>query len=89
MIYFYVVKIPETNWHWHHNISGYYYHIQLTVKYDKLLFDGVIDSLISDRISGFKERYYIEIQTVDFDKNHVHFCVYFYHNIQEFNWLDL
>ena len=77
MIYLYVVKITETNWHWHHNISECYYHIQLTIKYRKSLFEMVLESLILELMSGLKERYYIEIQTVGFDNNHVHFLCRF------------
>jgi putative transposase len=72
-----VVKITEDNWHWHHNISECYYHIQLTIKYRKSLFNSVIESLLLEVLSGFKERYYIDIQTVGFDKNHVHFLCRF------------
>ena len=72
-----MVKITETNWHWHHNISECYYHIQLTIKYRKSLFEKIIESLILDIMPGFKERYYIEIQKVGFDKNHVHFLCRF------------
>ena len=64
-------------WHWHHNISECFYHIQLTVKYRKNIFDDVIEKLVLEKMKGFKERYEIEIKTVGFDKNHVHFLCRF------------
>ena len=67
-----MVKITEDNWHWHHNISECYYHIQLTIKYRKPLFDTVVESLVLEILKGFKERYYIDVHTVGFDRNHVH-----------------
>lgn len=59
-------------WRWHHNVSECYYHIQLTVKYRKNIFTEEIEKVIVEVIKGFKERYEIEMQTVGFDKNHVH-----------------
>jgi len=50
-------------WHWYHNVSEPYYHIQLTIKYEAT--------------KGFKERYAIEVSHVGFDKNHVHFLCKF------------
>ncbi len=67
-----MVKITEETWHWHHNVSECYYHIQLTIKYRKSLFDPVVEALILEVFGGFKERYYIDVGTVGFDKNHVH-----------------
>lgn len=59
-------------WHWHHNVSECYYHIQLTVKYRRALFTKEIEQVMLEVMGGFKERYELEIQTVGFDKNHVH-----------------
>lgn len=67
-----MVKITEGTWHWHHNVSECYYHIQLTVKYRKALFDPVMEELVLEILDGFKERYYIDVGTVGFDRNHVH-----------------
>jgi putative transposase len=59
-------------WHWHHNVSESYYHIQLTIKYRKSLFNERTEQIITEIAAGFKERYAIEITHLGFDKNHVH-----------------
>ena len=59
-------------WHWYHNVSEAYYHIQITVKYRKSLLSKGVEKLTLDVLGGFKERYAIEISHVGFDKNHVH-----------------
>ncbi len=72
--------MPNINndiWYWYHNVSEPYYHIQLTVKYRKSLFNPKIESIILETIKGFKERYAIEITHVGFDRNHVHFLCKF------------
>ncbi len=67
-----MVKITEDIWYWHHNVSECYYHIQLTIKYRRSVFDGEIEAEMIGIMAGFKERYYIDVQTVGYDKNHVH-----------------
>ena len=69
--------INKDIWHWYHNISECYYHVQLTIKYRKSLFADKTEKIILERISGFKERYAIEISHVGFDQNHVHFLIKF------------
>ncbi len=59
-------------WYWHHNISECYYHIQLTVKYRRSVFEPTVEQVIIDTMRGFKERYAIEISEIGFDQNHVH-----------------
>jgi putative transposase len=59
-------------WYWHHNISECYYHIQLTVKYRRSVFEPEVEKVIIDTVSGFKERYAIAISEIGFDQNHVH-----------------
>ena len=59
-------------WHWYHNVSEAYYHIQLTIKYRKSLFNEKTEGIILEITKGFKERYDLEISHVGFDKNHVH-----------------
>jgi Transposase and inactivated derivatives len=44
----------------------------LTIKYRKSLFVKKVEDVIVESMKGFKERYAIEIQTVGFDRNHVH-----------------
>ena len=64
--------IESEIWYWYHNVSECYYHIQLTIKYRKSLFVKKVEDVIVESMKGFKERYAIEIQTVGFDRNHVH-----------------
>lgn len=65
-------NIEEDIWHWHHNVSECYYHIQLTIKYRKSMFNDKIEKILLETIKGLKERYTIEISHVGFDQNHVH-----------------
>jgi len=67
-----VVELEGDLWHWYHNNSECYYHIQITVKYRKALLDEKIQQVIVDTMKGFKERYAIEPSTIGFDQNHVH-----------------
>ena len=59
-------------WYWYHNVSECYYHVQLTVKYRKVLLDEKVKYAIIESMKGFKQRYAIEVQQVGFDQNHVH-----------------
>ena len=59
-------------WHWHHSISEAYYHIQLTVKYRRSLFDEKTESIMLQTMKEFKEQYMIETTHIGFDQNHVH-----------------
>lgn len=70
-------NIEEDIWHWYHNISEPYYHIQLTVKYRKALMNGKTEKKIVETTKGFKERYAIEVSHVGFDRNHVHILLKF------------
>ena len=67
-----MVKITEDIWYWHHNVSDCQYHIQLTIKYRRSVFQEEIETEMLSILKGFKERYYIDVQTVGYDKNHVH-----------------
>ena len=67
-----MVKITEDIWYWHHNVSECYYHLQLTIKYRRSVFSVEIETEMIGIMAGFKERYYIDVQTVGYDKNHVH-----------------
>lgn len=78
-----MVDIENDIWYWYHNISECYYHIQLTIKYRKSLFNAKTEGVIVESMKGFKERYAIEIQTVGFDRNHVHYLCRFFLNTQE------
>ena len=59
-------------WYWYHNVSECYYHIQITVKYRKALLTPEIEKMILMTITGFKERFAIDIQEIGFDQNHIH-----------------
>ena len=65
-------NIEGDMWYWYHNVSEPYYHIQLTIKYRKSLLNEKIENVILEAMTGFKERYAIEISHVGFDKNHIH-----------------
>ena len=67
-----MVKLTEDIWYWHHNVSECYYHIQITIKYRRDLFDKEKEVYMNEIMSGFRKRYHIDIQTVGYDGNHVH-----------------
>jgi len=64
-------------WNWYHNISECYYHIQLTIKYRKSLFNEKMEEVILESMAGFEERYAVEVTHIGFDQNHVHFLLRF------------
>lgn len=64
--------LEEDIWHWYHNISECYYHIQITVKYRKPLLTKEVQQIVLWSLQEFKERYAIDITTVGFDQNHLH-----------------
>ena len=72
-----MININFDIWHWYHNVSECYYHIQITVKYRKALIDKKTEKVILESISGIKERYAIEVSHVGFDQNHVHLLTRF------------
>ena len=67
-----MTKIEGDLWHWYHNVSEAYYHIQITVKYRKSLLSKKVEKVIIESMKGFKERYAIEVSHIGFDKNHLH-----------------
>ena len=72
-----MININSDIWHWYHNVSECYYHIQITVKYRKALINKKTEKVILESISGIKERYAIEVSHVGFDQNHVHLLTRF------------
>ena len=72
-----MVELTDDIWYWYHNISECYYHIQLTIKYRRNLFQSKTESILMETVKGFKERYAIEFQAIGFDRNHVHFLCRF------------
>ena len=67
-----MVNLDSDIWHWYHNVSECYYHIQLTVKYRKALLNKKIERTVLSAMSEFMERYAVEISEIGFDKNHIH-----------------
>ena len=72
-----MTNIEKDIWYWHHNVSEAYYHIQLTIKYRRSLFNDRVEKTITEIAKGFKDRYAIEISHIGFDQNHVHFLCRF------------
>jgi putative transposase len=72
-----MININSDIWHWYHNVSECYYHIQITVKYRKALINKKTEKVILESISGIKERYAIEVSHIGFDQNHVHLLTRF------------
>ena len=67
-----MLNLEKDIWYWYHNISECHYHIQITVKYRKSLLDESVQNIIKNTLTGFKERYAIEISEIGFDQNHLH-----------------
>jgi len=67
-----MVNLDNEIWHWYHNLSECFYHIQITVKYRKSLLSDKVRKSIEDSLVGFKERYAMEISEAGFDQNHIH-----------------
>lgn len=67
-----MMNLDSDIWHWYHNVSECYYHIQLTVKYRKVLLNKKVEKIIIDSMSEFRERYAMEISEIGFDQNHIH-----------------
>ena len=67
-----MITLDRDIWYWYHNISECYYHIQLTVKYRKLLLNKRVQEVMLESLKGFKERYAVEIQELGFDRDHIH-----------------
>ena len=65
-------ELEKDLWYWHHNVSECYYHIQITVKYRKSLLDEAVQKVITEIITGLKERYTIETNEIGYDQNHMH-----------------
>jgi len=72
-----MVNIEENPWHWYHNVSECYYHIQITVKYRKALLDEKVEQIIIEAIREFKKRYAVDISQIGFDQNHAHLLCQF------------
>ena len=64
-------------WHWNHNVSECYYHIQITIKYRRKVLTKEVEQTIREVCSGFRDRYCIDIHQIGFDQDHVHFLLRF------------
>ena len=71
------MDISKDVWRWYHHVSECNYHIQITVKYRKILLDKQVEQLIIERLKGFKDRFAIEIHEIGFDQDHVHILCQF------------
>ena len=83
-------NIETDTWRWHHNVSECYYHIQLTIKYRKVVLDQETIDTILDTLTNFKERYAIDIHEIGFDHNHMHILCQFlptYSGGQVIKWI--
>ena len=49
-----MIDVEGEIWHWYHNISECYYHIQLTVKYRKAVLNVKVKEVIVETLKGFK-----------------------------------
>ena len=72
-----MVNLEKDIWHWHHNISECFYHIQITVKYRKALLISNVQQVILDILKNYKQRYDTDISEIGFDKNHLHILCQF------------
>ena len=72
-----MTNIKDGLWRWHHNVSECNYHIQLTVKYRKVLLNKKVEENILTTLKGFKERFAIDISEIGFDENHIHILCQF------------
>jgi len=83
-------NIEKDTWRWYHNVSECFYHIQLTIKYRKIVLDKETIDTILDALKNFKERYAIDIHEIGFDQNHIHILCQFlpkYSGGQVIKWI--
>ncbi len=67
----------NTIWHWYHNVSECYYHLQITIKYRRAVLNEKVQEAIKESLAGIKERYEIKISHIGFDQNHIHILLRF------------
>ena len=72
-----MTNIEKSIWHWYHNVSECFYHIQLTIKYRIAILNPKLEEVVIENLKGVKERYAIEISSVGFDQNHIHLLTQF------------
>ena len=69
--------ISKDIWRWYHNVSECNYHIQLTIKYRRVVLEQKVIDAILEVLKDFKEHFAIEIHKIGFDENHVHILCQF------------
>ncbi len=72
-----MVNLEKDIWHWHHNVSECFYHIQITVKYRKALLFPNVQEVILETLKNYKQRYDTDISEIGFDQNHLHILCQF------------
>ena len=72
-----MTNIDKSIWHWYHNVSECFYHIQLTIKYRKAILNPKLEQAIIECLKDVKERYAMEISSIGFDQNHIHIMIQF------------
>ena len=72
-----MVNLEKDIWHWHHNVSECFYHIQITVKYRKALLFPNAQEVILETLKSYKQRYDTDISEIGFDQNHLHILCQF------------
>ncbi len=72
-----MTNISDSTWRWYHNVSECHYHIQLTIKYRRSVLEPRVIETIKTILSGFKERFAIDIHEIGFDQNHIHILCQF------------
>ena len=85
-----MTNIEGKLWRWYHNVSECNYHIQLTIKYRRAVLEPRVIETIKDVLSGFKERFAINIHDIGFDENHIHILCQFlpkYSGGQVIRWI--
>jgi len=70
-------NIETDLWRWYHNVSECNYHIQITIKYRKVVLGQQVIDTILNTLKGFKERFAIDIHKIGFDQNHLHILCQF------------
>ena len=70
-------NLEKDLWHWYHNVSECFYHVQITVKYRKSVLDEGVQKIMRATVAGLKERYAIDVSEIGFDQNHVHLLCQF------------
>ena len=69
--------ISNDIWRWYQSVSECNYHIQLTIKYRRVVLEQNVIDTILNVLKDFKERFAIHIHQIGFDGNHIHILCQF------------